>query len=260
MEWSQKTWPPQSCISKCRFRRNRLSSSIPFYPVESAALTFQHANPIVFICIARKFCVSNELLTFQSVSPWSNWSYVRNCGLWVVHVGSGGATVTGLKHRIVYSVLTSDIAHSRLKRTQCLYSLRRKKHHFCNVLAVLIWPLVSWSNHDGYCDYLAIIAFLLGFYILSNYATGGLVEVLKNIENESSMFYVRGGFKIWPVLPVGRLLQRIPLKCVPPVQHDYFSSFNQSRHYLVRRCRRLCLKPSIINYSSPLRFFRFLLI
>lgn len=103
MEWSQKTWPPQSCISKCRFPRSRPSSSIPFYPVESAALSFQHANPM-------------EILRVK-----------RNCGLWVVHEGSGGATVTGLKHRIVYSVLTSAIAPSRLKRTQFLYSLRRKK-------------------------------------------------------------------------------------------------------------------------------------
>ena len=28
----------------------------------------------------------------------------------------------------------------------------------------------------------------------------------------------------------GRLLQRIVLKCVQHVQHDYFSSFNQSKH------------------------------
>ena len=28
----------------------------------------------------------------------------------------------------------------------------------------------------------------------------------------------------------GRLRQRIGLKCVPHVQHDYFSSFNQSEH------------------------------
>ena len=57
----------------------------------------------------------------------------------------------------------------------------------------------------------------------------------------------------------GRLRQRIPLKCVPPVQHDYFSSFNQSRHYLLCRCRRLCLKLSVINYSSPLSFFPILI-
>ena len=28
----------------------------------------------------------------------------------------------------------------------------------------------------------------------------------------------------------GRLRQRIVIKCVPRVQHDYFSSFNQSDH------------------------------
>ena len=31
-------------------------------------------------------------------------------------------------------------------------------------------------------------------------------------------------------LSFGRLRQRIVLKCVPHVQHDYFSSFNQSDH------------------------------
>ena len=32
------------------------------------------------------------------------------------------------------------------------------------------------------------------------------------------------------MLSFGRLRQRIVLKCVPHVQHDYFSSFNQSDH------------------------------
>ena len=31
----------------------------------------------------------------------------------------------------------------------------------------------------------------------------------------------------------GRLRQKIPLKSVPHVQHDYFSSFNQSYHRFV---------------------------
>ena len=33
-------------------------------------------------------------------------------------------------------------------------------------------------------------------------------------------------------LSLGRLRQRIVLKCVPHVQHDYFSSFNQSHCFL----------------------------
>ena len=32
-------------------------------------------------------------------------------------------------------------------------------------------------------------------------------------------------------LSFGRLRQRIVLKCVPHVQHDYFSSFHQSDHF-----------------------------
>ena len=32
------------------------------------------------------------------------------------------------------------------------------------------------------------------------------------------------------MLSFGKLRQRIVLKCVPHVQHDYFSSFNQSHH------------------------------
>ena len=31
----------------------------------------------------------------------------------------------------------------------------------------------------------------------------------------------------------GRQYQKIELKCVPHVQHDYFSSFNQSEHYFL---------------------------
>ena len=46
-------------------------------------------------------------------------------------------------------------------------------------------------------------------------------------------------------LSFGRLRQRILLKCVPHVQHDYFSPFNQSdRSFLARRrccCRRAFL-------------------
>jgi len=54
------------------FVRAALALQFPIDPVESAVLSFQLANPMWFICIARKFCVSNELLKFQSVSPSSN--------------------------------------------------------------------------------------------------------------------------------------------------------------------------------------------
>ena len=44
-------------------------------------------------------------------------------------------------------------------------------------------------------------------------------------------------------LSFGRLRHRIPLKCVPHVQHDYFSSFNQSDH---------CFLPLSMPLSSSL--------
>lgn len=95
MEWSQKPDHYEALFRSDVFVAAALGLQFPIYPVERAALSFQHANPMWFICTARKFCVSNELLTFQSVSPLPNWSYERNCGLWVVHEGSEGAMVTG---------------------------------------------------------------------------------------------------------------------------------------------------------------------
>ena len=46
------------------------------------------------------------------------------------------------------------------------------------------------------------------------------------------------------MLSFGRLRQRIVLKCVPHVQHDYFSSFNQSDH---------CFLASSLPLPSSLR-------
>ena len=51
----------------------------------------------------------------------------------------------------------------------------------------------------------------------------------------------------------GRLRQRILLKCVPHVQHDYFSSFNQSEHCFLASSLPLQLKLSTI-YRTNVRF------
>ena len=48
------------------------------------------------------------------------------------------------------------------------------------------------------------------------------------------------------MLAFGRLRQRIVLKCLPHVQHDYFSSFNQSDHCF--------LASSLLLTSSLLKF------
>ena len=53
-------------------------------------------------------------------------------------------------------------------------------------------------------------------------------------------------------LSFGRLRQRIELKCVPHVQHDYFSSFNKSDHRF--------LESSLLMASSMLKVPLFLLL
>ena len=50
------------------------------------------------------------------------------------------------------------------------------------------------------------------------------------------------------MLLFGRLRQRIPLKCVPHVQHDYFSSFNQSDHCFLSLS--MSLPSSLLNWGA----------
>ena len=60
------------------------------------------------------------------------------------------------------------------------------------------------------------------------------------------------------MLSFGRLHQRIVLKDVPHVQHDYFPSFNQSDHCFLASSLPLplCLRklPNIFTFQWPLFF------
>ena len=85
-------------------------------------------------------------------------------------------------------------------------------------------------------DYFVISAFssypLFVDHARCNWTSRSSVEV--NIENERFTTVCSRG-RLNPkfgnfTLAFGRLRQRIALKCVPHVQHGYFSSFNQSDH------------------------------
>ena len=53
-------------------------------------------------------------------------------------------------------------------------------------------------------------------------------------------------------LSFGRLRQRIVLKCVPHVQHDYFSLFNKSDHcFLASSLPLPSSLPKLSNESAP---------
>ena len=76
-----------------------------------------------------------------------------------------------------------------------------------------------------------------------------------NIENERCAVMCsrcRKNLKFVNFTSFRRQRQRIVLQCVPHVQHDYFSSFNQSDYCFWRRrclCRRPCLSSLIMKIS-----------
>ena len=96
----------------------------------------------------------------------------------------------------------------------------------------------TWS----FCDYF----FILAFYILDNECYKWIRAPLKWISwMKDLLLCVHVVVKNF-TLKLGRLRQRILLKCVSYVQHDCFSSFNQSHHcFLVQSLpvasRRRCL-------------------
>ena len=88
--------------------------------------------------------------------------------------------------------------------------------------------------HNG--DYFAIIAFLSHSILLTYYAKNEPVRAPYKFSIKNERFTVvcsrfRLNLKFGHfTFSFGRLRQRVLLKCVPHVQHDYFSSFNQSDH------------------------------
>ena len=129
---------------------------------------------------------------------------------------------------------------SRLCCRQQAVKQQRRQQQRKRDLEINIWEMVTilW-----YCFFLA--SFIVDT-ARCKWTGGSAVE--ENIGNERfTVVFSRcrlnlksGNFK----LSFGRLCQRIGLKCVPHVQHDYFSSFNQSDHCFLASSlcsHRLCL-------------------
>ena len=109
-----------------------------------------------------------------------------------------------------------------------------------------------------FCDYYFFLAFLL----LTEHAarTGRSADEVHITNERCAVVFSRCrlnlNFGIF-TSSFGRLRQRIVLKYVPHVQHDYWSSFNQSNHWFMAfishcNCRRTCSSNNSLQLHLPL--------
>ena len=125
---------------------------------------------------------------------------------------------------------------------------RRRQGQRNRHLKLSIWEMVTL-----FCDYCFTLPYFIVDRARSKWTVRSAVEV--NIANERFTVVCSrcrenlkcGNF----TLSFGRLRQGIVLKCVPHVQHDYFSLFNQSDHCFLALAIAVAVVPAYASYCLP---------